>query len=362
VIIIFQEYEGAVREFFLVLDGIQVLIFLEIAVLFFYRAYRSNQGAYVNLGWGIIFSLFGFIAVGTMYRFFYLDPSVWENYLTFFLMLAFFPFISIVLIMEFFIQKYRQTRYIFSILSLILGVVSIFTISPINDYITTLNTIVLLIFAIMFFKKLLALSTGVVHKNVIIFTISFFTLMVGNFLANPRTLENIVAVGGSDAVLGSVSRMIQICSIIFMAAVLFKLPIFFEVNWKENLIQMFVIHRLTGLSIFHQRFHEINDDQDEIAEELVAGGMVGISIMLKEISQRSEELRTIDHGDQKIMLDHRPNVFIALNVKEEMRIYWDKLDSLQDIIEIYFSKFLENWDGNLDYFKPLEGIVEKEFN
>ena len=362
---IFQEFEGTVREFLIVLDGIQVFIFLEIAILFYYRAYRSNQGKYVNLGWAIVFSLFGFLAGGTLYRIYYLDPAIWQSFLTFFLMLSFFPILSIVLIMEYFIQKYRRTKYVFSLISLILGIASIFTVNPINDIITSLITLTLLIFAIMFFTKLIKLSSGVVHKNVIIFTISFFGLMIGNFLANPRTLENVIAFGGSGEILAIVSKAIQICSIVVMAAVLFKLPIFFEVNWSENLIQLYVIHRLTGISIFHIRFQKTDvadEDQNEISEELVAGGMYGITTMLKEISQSTEELKTIDHGDQKIMLDHRDNVLLALNVRKEMRIYWDKLQHLQDIIEIYFGKFLENWDGNLDYFKPLEGIVIKEFS
>ena len=52
---------------------------------------------------------------------------------------------------------------------------------------------------------------------------------------------------------------------------------------------------------------------------------------------------------------------MALIVKEEMNIYWDKLNRLNIIIEEIFGDILEDWDGALEYFKPLESIVKKEF-
>ena len=99
----------------------------------------------------------------------------------------------------------------------------------------------------------------------------------------------------------------------------------------------------------------------EPSEVLVAGGMVGITAMLREISRSSEALKTIDHGDQKILLEHGFNFFIALNVLEEMKIYWDKLYRLRNLIEIFFKDLLKFWDGNMDYFKPLNNIIKNEF-
>ena len=44
-----------------------------------------------------------------------------------------------------------------------------------------------------------------------------------------------------------------------------------------------------------------------------------------------------------------------------MRIYWDKLDQLKKTIEAYFAHILEDWDGGLDYFKPLNDITKEIF-
>ena len=77
--------------------------------------------------------------------------------------------------------------------------------------------------------------------------------------------------------------------------------------------------------------------------------------------QSTEELKRIDHGDLKILLEHGSNVFIALLVKEEMKIYWDKLERLHRTIDSLFGSILESWNGNLEYFEPLRIIVEEDF-
>ena len=155
-------------------------------------------------------------------------------------------------------------------------------------------------------------------------------------------------------------KFLQTCAIIVISAVLFRLPIFFEVNWKNNLIQIFIIKSGAGISFFSMNFRDPSNEGElgsDIDEELVGGGMVGITTMLKEISKSTEELKTIDHGDQKILLEHSKFFFIALLVKSEMHIFNDKLRQLKAIIEKYYNNILENWDGSLDYFEPLGNIV-----
>ncbi|MFX1298856.1 MAG: hypothetical protein ACFFD2_28855, partial [Promethearchaeota archaeon] len=150
-------------------------------------------------------------------------------------------------------------------------------------------------------------------------------------------------------------------SFILMAVILLRLPIFFEVNWRENLIQIFIVHKLKGIPLFHDTFRQIDAQKGAVSEDLVAGGMVGITTMLKEISQSTEEVKIIDHGDLKILLEHGPDIFTALIVKSEMFIYWDKLARLQKTFEKVFGNLILSWDGNLAYFEPLKNIINDEF-
>ena len=88
-------------------------------------------------------------------------------------------------------------------------------------------------------------------------------------------------------------------------------------------VVLFIVHAINGLPICHSQFQaseQLEDPDRELSEELVAGGMVGIKTMLQEISRSTEDLKVIDHGDQKLLIQHSNYVFIVLNSKEEMRI------------------------------------------
>ena len=62
-----------------------------------------------------------------------------------------------------------------------------------------------------------------------------------------------------------------------------------------------------------------------------------------------DNYRALDHGDLKILLEHGDNFFIALLAREDMNIYWDRLNRLHKTIESLFRGILKAWDGNLAY-------------
>jgi hypothetical protein len=361
---IFQWFEGTVREVFIAIDTLQVFICFQLAALFFFRAIKNPRSLKVNLGWFIVFFSYGLLTGLISFRFFYIPSEIWVENETFFSLLGLIPLISILFMMEMMLQKYNKTYYFFTLFGIIVGIISVFISQDISKFIFNFYLIALLIFGITFFKKLIQLSTGIVRKNVVIFTISFFTLVIFGMMSSPSRYEDLSLMGIDITLWAFIGRIVQIVSFIIIAAVLFKLPIFFEVNWKENLIQIYIILRGAGLTFFHNKFQEASMDEENrrgMDEELVGGGMVGIAAMLKEISQSTEELKTIDHVDQKIILEHSEYFFIALNVKEVMLIYWTKLYQLKNIIETYFNDFLENWTGDLDVFKPLGNYVKEIF-
>jgi hypothetical protein len=173
---------------------------------------------------------------------------------------------------------------------------------------------------------------------------------------------------GVDPLLFEISgRVIKLISFLVFFAVIQQLPIFLEVNWRENLVQIIIIHKNSGLSIFHQNFTE-KDNQEEASETqdgddmLVAGGFIGITTMLKEISQSSETMKLFDHGDVKLLCEYGENLLIILYAKEPMHIYWDKLARLRASIEKLFGETLNTWKGgDIGYFDPIKVLVKNEF-
>jgi len=186
--------------------------------------------------------------------------------------------------------------------------------------------------------------------------------MVGAAMTTLNATEIMYNLGINVVLTNLTGKLIQIGGFLAIALIVAKLPIFIEVKWEENMIQIYIIHKEIGTPLFHKNFREENQEITEtLMKDLVAGGMAGITTMLKEISGSAEELKIIDHGDQKIMLEHGDKYLIALNVEEEMLIYRERLRKLRKFLDAEFTDILASWDGNMKVFEPIEGIVEKLF-
>lgn len=321
-------------------------------MLFFYRSFKDRLSWKVNFSWGFIFIGFGVFQLIEIEAIFYTWLFTWFNILFFYVI-----FLSIILLLEYFLQKYIQTKYLFTALLIILGVLEL--IAPQYwTFMASLGLICLLVFGILFFWKLLTVSSGTIRSHFIIFMVALVAKVVGwALILVPESLIIDPALGGL------IIRIIQIGALILIGLVLVRLPIFFELDWRKKLIQLFVVVR-NGIPIVHLNFQDTTFAEAHKSDtdgDLAAAGMVGITTMLKEISHSDEELKIIDHKDTKIMLEHGTDFFIALFVREDMNIYWDKLARLHKTIENYFGNLIRGWDGNLNYFKPLEVIVKNEF-
>jgi hypothetical protein len=357
-------YEGILRDVFLILDGIHLFISIELAVFFFTRGIRKKRGLKVNFGWGLVYACFAIVSLMNIALFFYLTPALWTANIKVYSLIGVIPGLTIAGIMEGFYQKYHKTRYIFTLYAVLIAIITFFTDEALTSTLANFSILIMGIFMIAFFTTLIRQSSGAVRRNIILFTIAFFTFIAGELILNPRVIDRMIEVGGDLLIYGIIGRALRISALFLMAAVLFEQPIFWELNWKDKIIQLIVIHKKIGVPIFHKKFQAIKsteEDREDISEVLIAGGMTGVSAVLKAISQSSEELRIIDHGDQKIILEHGEHVYIALNVLEELRIFWDKIKKLRITIETYFEEVLKDFKGTLEYFKPLEGIVKKEF-
>jgi hypothetical protein len=67
----FQTLTGISRELFIAFDLIQVVICAEFAGLFLHRARKAKFGAWINIGWGLVFLLFGVLKVANIINGFY---------------------------------------------------------------------------------------------------------------------------------------------------------------------------------------------------------------------------------------------------------------------------------------------------
>lgn len=115
-----------------------------------------------------------------------------------------------------------------------------------------------------------------------------------------------------------------------------------EKEWFESLFELYIIHK-SGISIYS---HQFKRDDDRMESELISGGIIGITSLLKEIVQGKEGLKTIDHGDKKLMFNYSPegDVVFVLLIGEDLFILRNKLNNFsEEFIEVY-SEELSNFE------------------
>ena len=357
------EINSTIRDIFLIIDAIQFSIYLELVIFSLYRAFRKKNTIKVNGRWAIIFASFGSIEIFSLLNI-YFDYYSGELGIRTVFILNSISTLAIVFLFEYFYKRYQDTKYIITFLGFIIAFLTSIFYTDIMLKIIGIYYILLFGFTIAFFKRLITISSGSLRISVIIFTLSFYSLMIGNFIKNDITIQNLSEYGFDVVSTGFFARGLKITSILLMSVVLFNLPIFLEVNWRDSLINIIIIHKEVSVSIANFEFQPQANNKNinnHISEELVAGGMIGITTMLKEISQSKEELKVLDHSDVKILLEYGKNIIIALSVKEEMHIYREMMIELKEKIEKIFGSVLEKWHGDMRVFDPLNSLISTIF-
>ena len=133
-------------------------------------------------------------------------------------------------------------------------------------------------------------------------------------------------------------------------------------NWRELLMHIYIIYK-HGIPLYS---HSFLIEADEHDSTIVSGGIIGMITILKEIVKGEKQIRTVDHGDRKLMFktNKTKDIIFALIVKEDLIVFHKKLDSLieefdkdnKDLVKDIknTSCVMENWEN-------LEFLVKKYF-
>jgi len=113
-----------------------------------------------------------------------------------------------------------------------------------------------------------------------------------------------------------------------------------------------------GRGIFDYSFVEAYDQDPG----LISGMFSAITSFIKETTRSQDLLKTIDHGDIRILIEYRERIFGALFMKgqhsSDVRTY---LEEFVDKFESKYSDVLKDWSGALSYFQGDKELVEKIF-
>ncbi|MFX1450026.1 MAG: hypothetical protein ACFFCM_04225 [Promethearchaeota archaeon] len=146
------------------------------------------------------------------------------------------------------------------------------------------------------------------------------------------------------------------CVIFGIGIYTLKIPPNAELEWHQKIIALFIIHAQKGINLYDYSFGPAIEES-----ELIAGGLIGISSIIQEMTKSNTKLRVIKQEQANIILEHGESIVIALISKEDLQILRKKLNSLINKFESLFREQIQDWTGDVSIFRPTKALIEETF-
>ncbi|GAB4318934.1 MAG: hypothetical protein Kow0069_22220 [Promethearchaeota archaeon] len=132
----------------------------------------------------------------------------------------------------------------------------------------------------------------------------------------------------------------------------------FSHSFREAKLNTLHVIYSDGRDIFSHKFPGATMETDPA---LVAGMFSAITSFVRETTRSSDLLRTIDHGDVKLIIEYGRWVFAAVFADRETTDVRDRLRRFVQEFEAKHSGVLDGWNGQMDPFDDAPALVEQFF-
>ncbi|MFX0020922.1 MAG: hypothetical protein ACFE9S_01255 [Candidatus Hermodarchaeota archaeon] len=351
--------EGFYADTLLILEGIIILISLEVSFIFWFRTIRNKnqikklqEKAYIWL----------FLGFSFMWIFFIIADHFVENGSTrlVFLEFGYLALGSGGIIFIYGIEKYKTLlrKFLFSIIFIIylifFIIISIIQINFAQTFSFFFWPIFLLFFIFYsnelgsLFKKNPLLGD---YKKSFIKLVSGFLLLILGFGLTTDFSINIL---GLEARLAG--DILQLMAFIFLYLFFSSIPSFSEYDWQEKINNLFIIHK-SGLLIYKKSFHI---EEEESYDSVTSGTITMLKIMLETISDQ-ETSTFIEKKGKSVIIQPGKYIYGALIADEKLSSLQILLRNFVSAIEYTYANILKNWEGDLKVFRPIDKIAEEFF-
>ncbi|MBN2157386.1 MAG: hypothetical protein JW776_15175 [Candidatus Lokiarchaeota archaeon] len=133
-------------------------------------------------------------------------------------------------------------------------------------------------------------------------------------------------------------------------------PEFSFTNERAELDSMYTMYE-DGRDVFSYKFKESSTADPG----LVAGMFSAITSFIKETTKSADLLRTIDHGDTKVIIEYGEYVFGAIFADRETTEIRSKLKTFVTEFEKRHTNVLKKWDGNCTPFANDDLLLKEIF-
>ena len=374
-----------IREIQFLLCLTNIILGTQLVIFFFYRYHKINaerlQLNKVLLSYGSIglLSIIG-VFILIINRFFISSPYLKEILDKLGYILIFFSIITFLFFMtseEF--SKIIKLNTIKVLIILIFIPIILAILIPSNAFIFSFIKIIFMVLSLgllcTFQIRLIIKAKGKIKKHliqiligeIIYFGSLFFVIEIFIHLLYP--LEN------STNLLFLFTISFIIGFIIILSGV-FDFPAFFELNWEENLINLFIINQNNNSCLYKYNFSGIfqegiilkekNEYYQKSFEDLFLGGITGIDRIIAEITNtENEKINKIKRENSLVFLEYGSNFFsnmtYALITKKDLNSNLYFLKSLKKKFEYIYKEVLidvEDFEEKEQLFKNFDVIID----
>ncbi len=262
--------------------------------------------------------------------------------------------VAIILFIIGYAYDFFGRRIVIGVATTILGILNYGQIyfHTFEPLVIAISFIMMLVMAIPLIVGDFSLTSGIPKGNGIFLLITLSGTILGIFLQGQGFFTD---PGSKEATV-----MVLAIVVLFILMNMKEIISIKEQSWPDMLFHLYVIHE-SGMLLYEHSFQKIGST---VESDLVSGGIIGLTTMLEEIVHGNQRLRTIDHGDKKLLFRYSldQKIIYVLLIKEDLLVIRNKLKSFAGEFEERFAGQIANFNGvRPDKWKETKEIVQKNF-
>jgi len=348
---------GILRELAIGFEILLIVLCYQFFFLFLLRARKrrrrgATSEACVTLGWAILLLALGATFLDFLIADYWVDPAIRDwvlraGYLSASLGLT---------VCLFLLEKGLtiNTRYVLTGLGAVQAVITLVAENWLVRIVAPLFYPVCVAAVALFYYDYWRQAERTVYKNLICSSAALLSLMVGYALSTDIALA---LIGFHIRV---VADLLMVGAVALLTVSLYTLPSIASFEWFRTLREIYVLTR-SGKLMLHEVFGFTPKACQESRDVIVAGGIAGVVHLIRELFMSNCHIKTIDHGDLKILFDHGQHIICAVVADEDLPILHEKLARYIRLAETRYPHLVSEWTGDATTLEPLRCLIDEIF-
>ena len=246
-----------------------------------------------------------------------------------------------------------KTKNIFGIVGVSAAALTLFGL--IDQYMLYLYLVVGILYSLLF----VMFTIQIVKQSIRPFRKYSFTFLLGFILGIAGYISiSDYTINVFGMVSYTIGALLILVSVMITSLSINKFPSFSELNWKEKLRDIYLIHK-SGLPLFHIA-QDNGESVDDTSDILRGGALSSINVVLKNITKSEMRIRAIDQGNIKLLFGHRDPFILVVIAEADLQILHYKISQ-------FFAEFFSLYKNipeeyyNPKAFQPARTIAVKIF-